>query len=525
MRMSNMVIGTLRDVPAESTKDMESFKLLLRGGILRKNGPGKFNFLPTGNRVLNNIESMCINMTGSNDSEELVLSKGDFAEVISTLKLDIKNYKHLPKEFYCRCNREIENIKPKLGVIKAKNYRAIKTFKLSKDEITSYTEYEGTKKAILDKLKTLNIDGKYIEVVGVENGRCEKLVIHNVFGDNSLFRCKNCGYNKHETIATCKSLEKKENLKELQKNYTPNIRSVEELMEFLKVPKEKIVKTLIYRADDKIIAVLIRGDREANEAKIRKYLSYPKLLEMGDEKIVFKATGASVGFAGPIGIKIDKLLVDNEVKEVDNFIVGGNETDYHYINVNFERDFIGEIGDFKNIKDGDLCSVCGLELDEEKVLELGTFYECLKSSEFIYDTEEGVSKEVYVNSYNIGTSRLIGVISEENRDESGIIWPSNLAPFDIAIIIAAVKNDKQVAKAEELYIKLIAMGLRVVLDDRNERAGVKFKDCELLGIPFRVIVGKKIDEGLVEFKRRSESDVNIMTIDKCLDELIHIYKL
>lgn len=525
MRMSNMVIGTLRDVPAESTRDLESLKLLMKGGILRKSGSGKFNFLPIGNRVLDNIESMCINMIGSKDSQEVVLSKCDFSEIIVTLKLDIKNYKHIPKEFYCYCNREIENIKPKLGVIKAKNYRIIKIFKLNKDEMTGYEEYEGTKKAVLDKLKIFNIDGEYIEVLGTEDGRCEKLVIHSEFGDNSMFRCKNCGYNKHETIARCKSIEKKENFKELQKIHTPNIRSVDELIKFLKVKKDKIVKTLIYRVDDKIIAVLIRGDRDANEAKIRKYLSYPKILELGDEKTVLKATGASIGFAGPIGIHVDRVLVDDEIKLMNNFVVGGNETDYHYINVNFEREFMGEVGDFKNITDGDLCSICGLELSEEKVLELGILYEGLKSPEFVYDTENDICQEIYVNSYSVGTSRLLGIISEKNRDDRGIIWPRNVAPFDVAIIIAVVKNDKQLAKAEEMYTKLTAKGLRVILDDRDERAGVKFKDCELLGIPFRIILGKKIDEGLIEFKKRSENDSNVMTIDECLDELIKIYKL
>lgn len=525
MRMSNMVIGTLRNVPAESTKDIESFKLLLRGGILRKNGSGRFNFLPIGNMVLKNIESMCINMLGSKDSQELVLSKGDFDEIISTLRLDIKNYKNIPKHLYCNCNKEIENTKPKYGVIRAKNYRIIKSFKLNLDELRASDDYDKTKRLVLEKLKALNIDAGYIEVLGKQNARCEKLVINSEIGDNSILKCKNCGYNKHETIATSKCLDKQERLSELQRVHTPNIKTVDDLVGFLKVSKDKIVKTLIYRADNKNVAVLIRGDRDANEAKIRKYLGYPKILELGDEKTVFKVTGASIGFAGPITIKVDKLLVDNEISQMNNFIVGGNETNYHYINVNFERDFIGEIGDFKNITEGDLCPICGLELSNEKVLEIGTFYLGLRSSDFVYDTQCGESKEVYVNSYSIGTSRLLGIISEKNMDDSGVIWPNKLAPFDVSVIIAVAKNDEQIRKGEELYAKLISMGLKVLIDDRDDRASVKFKDFDLLGIPFSVIIGNKLSDGLIEFKRRSDKNIQIKTVDEFLEQVINIYNL
>ena len=244
---------------------------------------------------------------------------------------------------------------------------------------------------------------------------------------------------------------------------------------------------------------------------------------MASPEEVFAATSAAVGFAGPIGIKVDELLVDEEVTETYNFIVGANETGYHLENVNYGRDFEGKVGDFRNVTVGEKCPACGGEVTIARgtevghIFKLGTKYSEAMKATFI--DENGKEKPFVMGCYGIGVTRTMASIIEQHNDENGIVWPLSVAPYHVSVVPVNIKDEEQLRIAEEIYTSLQKLGVQVLMDDRNERAGVKFKDSELMGIPMRITVGKKINEGSVEFKLRSESDNELIKIEEVCDRV------
>ena len=262
---------------------------------------------------------------------------------------------------------------------------------------------------------------------------------------------------------------------------------------------------------------MVRGDREVNEVKVTNALGGVVNLNMATPEEVFKATNAQVGFAGPIGIKVDTLLVDEEVANMYNFIVGANETGYHIENVNYGRDFEGVVGDYRNITEGESCPVCGGKVTISRgtevghIFKLGTKYSEAMKATFI--DENGKEKPFIMGCYGIGVTRTMASIIEQHNDENGIIWPLTVAPYHVNVIPVNIKDEEQMKIANKIYEELKEIGIDVVLDDRNERAGVKFKDSDLMGIPMRVTVGKKISDGEVEFKLRTADMENIKIED------------
>jgi len=319
-----------------------------------------------------------------------------------------------------------------------------------------------------------------------------------------------------------------EEMKALNKIETPNARTIEDLVAFFNTTAKKFAKTLIYKADDKVVAVMVRGDREVNETKVKNAAGGAVEFEMADGETVFAATSAKVGFAGPMGIKADMLLVDIEVTEMYNFIVGANETGYHYENVNYSRDFEGHVGDFRNVVEGDVCPRCGSEISIARGIEvghifkLGTKYSETMGANFI--DENGEPKPLIMGCYGIGVNRTMATIIEQHNDENGIVWPLSVAPYKVIVVPVAIKDEEQMKVAEKLYNELRALGIDVLMDDRDERAGVKFKDADLIGVPMRVTVGKKINEGKVEFKLRSSADVEVIDIDAVIERVKDEFK-
>ena len=313
--------------------------------------------------------------------------------------------------------------------------------------------------------------------------------------------------------------KKNKNFKELNKVETPNSKTIEELVKFFNTDEKKFAKTILFNADGKIVAVMVRGDREINEVKVSNAIGEVTNLELASSEDVKVATGAVVGFAGPIGIKVDMLLVDEEVANMYNFIVGANETGYHIENVNYGRDFEGTIGDFRNVTEGEKCPICGEKITIARgtevghIFKLGTKYSEAMNANFI--DEDGKEKPFIMGCYGIGVTRTMASIIEQHHDENGIIWPLSVAPYHVSVIPVNVKDEEQIKVANKLYEELISMGVEALLDDRNERAGVKFKDSELMGIPMRVTVGKKIGDGEVEFKLRDGEMEVIKISDVC----------
>ena len=267
---------------------------------------------------------------------------------------------------------------------------------------------------------------------------------------------------------------------------------------------------------------MVRGDREVNEVKVSNALGGVINLDMASSEEVFKATNAQVGFAGPVGIKVDQLLVDEEVSKMYNFIVGANETGFHLENVNYGRDFEGTVGDFRNITIGEKCPDCGKEVTIARgtevghIFKLGTKYSEAMNATFI--DENGKEKPFIMGCYGIGVTRTMASVIEQHHDENGIIWPLSIAPYHISVIPVNIKDEAQMEIANKLYEELKALGVDALLDDRNERAGVKFKDSELIGIPMRVTVGKKITDGEVEFKLR-DGEMETIKIEEVVSKV------
>jgi prolyl-tRNA synthetase len=337
-------------------------------------------------------------------------------------------------------------------------------------------------------------------------------------GEDRIVICQKCKYAASTEVAKCKELpaskEKKLPIAEVE---TPGITTIEKVSELLKVGPEKLVKTLIYKCDDKIVAVLIRGDHDANESKIKNYLKCVSL-ELADAKTVEAATGADVGFAGPVKVRDVRIIADNCVKAMVNFITGANKKDAHLINVNIDRDFeTKEFGDLRMITEADGCPACGKPIQIKQAIEightfkLGTKYSEALSAKFL--DKDGKEQVCIMGCYGIGVNRIMASLIETSNDKDGIIWPPSIAPYSV-IILALNMEDKLVKElANEAYKILTEAGVDVLFDDRNESAGIKFKDADLIGIPTKVIIGSKnAKKGIVEIKDRKTGSIDPVEI-------------
>lgn len=557
MKMSKMLISTLREVPAEA--EVESHKLMLRAGLMRKMAAGVYNYMPLGLRVVKKVEEIIreeMNEAGAQeflgsalipselwkesgrwdvygpelfrlkDRNEREFCLGPTHEEVFTdiARNEIKSYKQLPLNLYQIQTKYRDEMRPRFGVMRSREFIMKDAYSFDKDEAGLDEAYNKMHYAYVNIFTRCGLDAKCVDAdsgaIGGSNSA--EFMIKSEVGEDDVVFCNVCDYAANiEKATSTPELEEKSEAKKLAKIETPNSRTIEELVTFFNCSEKNFAKTLIFKVDGKVVAVMVRGDRQVNETKVKNALGGAVDFEMADEEVVRNATGAAIGFAGPIGIKVDELLVDIEVANMYNFVVGANETGYHIINVNYGRDFEGKVGDYRNITEGEKCPHCGAKVNISRgtevghIFKLGTKYSEAMNATFI--DENGESKPFIMGCYGIGVTRTVAAIIEQNHDENGIIWPMSVAPYHIVIIPVNIKDEEQMRVAEELYSKIKKLGIDVVMDDRNERAGVKFKDADLLGIPMRVTVGKKINEGQVEFKLRSEEDIQVINIDDVLD--------
>lgn len=557
MKMSKMLISTLREVPAEA--EVESHKLMLRAGLMRKMAAGVYNYMPLGLRVVKKVEDIIreeMNEAGAQeflgsalipselwkesgrwdvygpelfrlkDRNEREFCLGPTHEEVFTdiARNEIKSYKQLPLNLYQIQTKYRDEMRPRFGVMRSREFIMKDAYSFDKDEAGLDEAYNKMHYAYVNIFTRCGLEAKCVEAdsgaIGGSNSA--EFMIKSEVGEDDVVFCSLCDYAANiEKATSTPELEEKSEAKELAKIETPNSRTIEELVTFFNCSEKNFAKTLIFKVDGKVVAVMVRGDRQVNETKVKNALGGAVDFEMADEEVVKNATGAAVGFAGPIGIKVDELLVDIEVANMYNFVVGANETGYHIINVNYGRDFEGKVGDYRNIAEGEKCPHCGAKIAISRgtevghIFKLGTKYSEAMNATFI--DENGESKPFVMGCYGIGVTRTVAAIIEQNNDENGIIWPMSVAPYHIVIIPVNIKDENQMRVAEELYSNLKKLGIDVLMDDRNERAGVKFKDADLLGIPMRVTVGKKINEGQVEFKLRREEEIQVINIDNVLD--------
>ena len=313
----------------------------------------------------------------------------------------------------------------------------------------------------------------------------------------------------------------------LEKIHTPNVKTIEELEQYMNCGAELFVKTIIYTADEKPVAVMVRGDREVNEIKLKNYLNCGELA-LADAAVVQEVTHAAVGFAGPIGISCD-LLMDSEVEQMQNFVVGANETDYHYKNVQVTRDFTPTaVLDLRTIVTGDACPQCGKPIATAQGVEVGHIFKLgtkySKALNAAVLDENGKSNVVVMGCYGIGVSRCLAAVIEQYSDENGIVWPVSIAPYHVVVVPANHKDESQMQLAEQMYEQLLAQGIEAVLDDRAERAGVKFKDAELMGFPVRITAGRNSADGVVEYVERAVGEKLELSSEEAVKKAVGFIK-
>ncbi|APF29030.1 aminoacyl-tRNA editing domain protein [Clostridium sporogenes] len=538
MRLSKTLVHSLREYPADL--DLDSQKLLLKGGLITKVDSGLYAFTPLGYSFLENIQKIIednskknggfqISIPYINDFQDVSKKNNEFIldsneetlRFINFLKNNVTSYKQLPLFFY-EDNTEI-NYKGKnnLGIMCGKQVLK-EHFYMMLDEENNKFNKEELIKLYKDIFKTMNLQ---YHIVEDELDGTIKFIIYDNIGDSHIVECKSCNYgNEINRVLSIPDYNIEKDLKELNKIETPDIKTIEELGEFFKVPYRKFTKTIIYKCNNaSIVAVMVRGDRDIDEFKVIKNLGNIGNLELAGEDIVKQATNAEIGFAGPINLKVDNILVDEEITKMNNFMVGGNETGYHYENVNYGRDFKGIVGEFRKIHKDSKCILCGnkLEINEGFVIgEIKKIEENLIKNECAtFIDNKGKSKPFTIYKGFMDIYKTISWAIEQNKDELGIVWPMEASAFKIIVTIANEKDEQQFKVAEEIYSNLVNSGISTILDDRKERAGVKFKDADLWGIPIRITVGKNIKENNVEIKLRNLKEKKEIPIDQLQESI------
>lgn len=551
MKLKNSYFYTKR----EDCKDEESISanLLVRSGMIKKAGSGIYYFLPLGLKVIRKIENIVreeMNCIGSQElvmpqllPEEVYIASGrrkNFGNSMFSLKdrFDrnyvlgptheemfvevakdvIKSHKDLPVSLYQMANKYRDEPRSRYGLIRTREFIMKDAYTFDKDEEgldKSYNLMYDAYKRIFDRV---GLNYKIVTAsCGLMGGNLsEEFQAVCDIGEDTLVLCDSCGYSTNIEICECIYKDEPVTLEYLEKEllFTPNTKTIEDLENNFNIKASKIVKTLIYKIDGKFVALLVRGDHEVNEEKVLKLFGASEV-EMASFEEDEKITGAAVGFAGPIGLDIE-IVIDNSILNMRNFVVGANKTDYHYINVNLSDFKYNYVSDIRNVTLDDVCPKCGQKLAFKRGIEVGnTFKLGTKYSEIMglnYADLDNKLKPVVMGCYGIGIARVLAAYIEQNYDDNGIVFNKEIAPYDVCIVIVNTKDEEQVRVANELYEKLISIGVDVLLDDRDERAGVKFKDMDLIGIPKCVVVGKKITDGFVEYKERSNLECQLVSI-------------
>lgn len=559
MRMSRMLMPTLKEVPSDA--EITSHQLMLRAGMIRKMASGIYNQLPMGIRVFRKVEDIIREEMNAKGAQEISCALLVPAELwqesgrwdvmgpemfrlkdrngrdyclgptheetfTHIVRNEITSYKQLPLNLYQIETKFRDERRPRFGVMRTRNFTMKDAYSFDADQEGLDKSYDDMFDAYTRIFARCELDNSPVQAdSGAMGGSASaEFMVKSEVGEDEIVFCSGCDYAANIEKATSVNHEAStEEMKEMGEIETPNVHTIEELQDFFKMDAGQFAKTLIYYADGKTVAVVVRGDRDVNETKVANAIGGAVEFELASEDTIKAVTGAEVGFAGPIGIKTDYLFIDQEVVDQRNVIIGANKTGYHIQNANFGRDFEGQIGDFRNVQEGDKCPKCGQPLEIMRGVEVGHIFKLgTKYSESMGATfldQNGKSQPIIMGCYGIGVERTVAAVIEQHHDENGIIWPLAIAPYHVVVVPVNVKKEEHLENAEKIYKELEAAGVEVLLDDRNERAGFKFKDSDLLGIPMRITVGKDIVDGKVEFKLRKEADKEIISVDEVLDRV------
>ncbi|WP_282939731.1 proline--tRNA ligase [Paenibacillus sp. RC67] len=563
MRQRSMLIPTLREIPAEA--EAASHKLMIRGGFIRPLAAGIYTYLPIGWRVLRKIEHIIREEMDRAGAQELLMpamqpaelwkqserygvygpelirlhdrNQREFAlgptheEVVTALIRDtVSSYRSLPMTVYQIQTKFRDERRPRFGLLRGREFMMKDAYSFAIDWESLDSTYQSMYETYHRIFTRCGLHFRAVEAdagsIGGEGETHEFMALSDI-GEDTVVACPSCGYaaNLEKAVALQQKQESASPSSNVlcEKFATPGIKTIEQLVHALGIKAEAIIKTLVYIADGQPIAIAIRGDHEVNELKMMHWLR-AESLELADEQTIQQAVGGPAGFIGPIGLPI-KLLVDHSAAQITAGTAGANTTDYHVRNVVPGRDFsIEHVGDFRNVKEGESCPQCsdrlkfyrGIEVGH--VFKLGTKY----SDKLKAETADaaGQQTKLIMGCYGIGVSRLLSAIVEQYHDEQGIRWPASVAPFQVHLIPVSIQDETQIHLAETLYQKLINLGIEVLMDDREERPGVKFKDADLIGIPIRLVIGKKSNEGIVEYKSRTSSESVEMTVAEAIEHIL-----
>ncbi len=566
MRLSKMLVPTLRDVPAEA--EIISHQLLLRAGYMRKVAAGVYTLLPMGLRVVEKITQIVreeMNKAGGQElylpiiqPAELWLKSGRWhvygdelfrlkdrhgrefclgpthEEIITDLvKREVNSYKQLPLLLFQIQNKYRDERRPRFGLMRGREFIMKDLYSFDKDELGLEESYQKMYQAYTNIFSRCGLGFRAVEADSgaIGGSRSHEFVVLAGSGEAEIVYCENCDYAANVERAEGVIVENfnKEQILPLDKIATPGVKTIPDLVEFMQIPIEKTLKTLVYLADSKPIAVVVRGDREVNEIKLKNEIGCLEL-ELPKEGVLEDLTGVYVGSIGPVSLANIPIYLDREASLIINGVTGANEAEMHYINLNYSRDYkAAVVSDFIQVRAGDPCPLCHFALTSARgievgqVFKLGTVYSKSMGATFL--DERGNTCDMVMGCYGIGVTRTMAAAVEQNYDENGIVWPQSIAPFQVAIIPVSNKDEEQNKNAEKIYEELLCAGIECLLDDRDERAGVKFMDADLNGYPLRVTVGKKtVQEGTVDIKNRRSGIEVTVNIENLLGELLKMLK-
>ncbi len=575
MKMSKLFVQTLREFPSDA--EVVSHKMLARAGYIRKLTSGVYNFLPLMWRVLKKVETIVREEMDAAGAQELLMpfvqpkelweESGRWdaygkelmrlkdrhdrvmclgpthEEVITAIARDgLKSYKQMPVNLYQIQSKFRDEVRPRYGLLRGREFIMKDAYSFDVDEAGLDKEYENMARAykrIFDRC------GLATKMVQSDSGAIGGSVSHEFMvitdtdaGENDVFYCDNCDYSANSNHAVSKLPEAvvdgKEYFTQTKVMDTPNTHSIEELSAFLNIPSTLILKSLVYIVDKKPVIALIRADKAVEETKLMNAVGGIDIRIASSAEIAELMANhgfdAVPGFIGPKGMDDIQIIADETVKDMKNFVVGINETDKHLVGANLEDFGIKDLkyADIRLVQRGEFCPECGRPLLVTRGIEVGNIFKLgtkySKPMNAVYTDVDGKTKPFVMGCYGIGISRTAAAAVEAHYDEHGIKWPISIAPYHVTIVPVNILDELQMKIANELYEKLQNAGVEVVIDDRDERAGVKFKDADLIGFPYRITVGKTINEGLVEFKTRETGDIEKITPEKAAEKMIEIVK-
>ena len=558
MRYSNYFMPTYKEIPSDA--EVISHQLMLRAGMIRKLTSGIYTYLPAGLRSIKKVENIIreeMNRSGAIEilmpavqPAELWRESGRWdhyghellrfrdrhnhdacfgpthEEVITDLvRREIHSYKQMPVNLYQIQTKFRDEIRPRFGLMRGREFIMKDAYSFDVDEEGADRSYEIMNETYTRIFQRCGLRFRAVEAdTGAIGGSYshEFMVLADT-GEDQIMNCMECDYAANLERAEVKLPDSqpesdRNDMNPMEEVDTPDIKTVEDVTSFLSITPDELIKTLIFVVDEDVVAVMVRGDHEINEAKLKNFLGAQDV-ELADTDLVSETTGAPMGFAGPVGLKI-KLVADNAVKEMKNFVAGGNRKDLHLKNVNLGRDFsVDHFGDLRVITPQDSCPKCsgkiqfGRGIEVGHIFKLGTKYS--KSLKALFLDEQGKERPIIMGCYGIGVGRTVAAAIEQNHDKNGIIFPIPISPFEVTILPLQIHETSVAETAEKIYADLLDHDIDVLLDDRDERAGVKFNDADLLGIPVRVTVGLRgVRNDQVEVKLRAEPESIVVPINE-----------